>query len=74
MREIVAREEKFARQVLDRDDAIRHFQDNGETYKAEIIQDLPRDETITLYRQGDWMDLCRGPHLRSTAMSARRSS
>jgi threonyl-tRNA synthetase len=67
MREIVARGEKFARQVIDRDDAIRLFQDKGEKYKAEIIQDLPRDETITLYRQGNWFDLCRGPHMRSTA-------
>ena len=67
MREIVARGEKFVRQVMDRDEAIRLFQDKGEKYKAEIIQDLPRDETITLYRQGDWVDLCRGPHMRSTA-------
>ena len=67
MREIVARGEKFVRQVMDRDEAIRFFQDKGEKYKAEIIQDLPRDEPITLYRQGDWVDLCRGPHMRSTA-------
>ncbi len=67
MREIVARGEKFVRQVMDRDAAIRFFDDKGEKYKAEIIQDLPRDETITLYRQGDWVDLCRGPHMRSTA-------
>ena len=67
MREIVARGEKFVRQVIDRDEAIRFFQDKGEKYKAEIIQDLPRDETISLYRQGDWVDLCRGPHMRSTA-------
>jgi threonyl-tRNA synthetase len=67
MREIVGRGEKFVRQVIDRDEAIRFFQDKGEKYKAEIIQDLPRSETITLYRQGDWVDLCRGPHMRSTA-------
>jgi threonyl-tRNA synthetase len=67
MREIVARGETFVRQVIDRDEAIRLFQDKGEKYKAEIIQDLPRDETITLYRQGNWVDLCRGPHMRSTA-------
>ena len=67
MREIVARGEKFVRQVMDREAAIRFFDDKGEKYKAEIIQDLPRDETITLYRQGDWVDLCRGPHMRSTA-------
>jgi threonyl-tRNA synthetase len=53
--------------VIDRDEAIRFFQDKGEKYKAEIIEDLPRGETITLYRQGNWVDLCRGPHMRSTA-------
>ena len=67
MREIVARGENFVREVVDRERAIQFFQDKGEKYKAEIIQDLPRDETITLYRQGNWVDLCRGPHMRSTA-------
>ena len=67
MREIIARGEKFVRQVIDREEAIQYFQDKGEKYKAEIIQDLPRDETITLYRQGNWVDLCRGPHMRTTA-------
>jgi threonyl-tRNA synthetase len=67
MREIVARGEKFVRQVVNRDEAIRLFVDKGERYKAEIIQDLPRDEVISLYRQGDWVDLCRGPHMRTTA-------
>jgi threonyl-tRNA synthetase len=67
MREIVARGESFVREEIDRDVAIRFFQDKGEKYKAEIIQDLPRDEPITLYRQGEWVDLCRGPHMRSTA-------
>ena len=67
MREIVGRGEKFVRSVVDRDDAIRFFQDKGEKYKAEIIEDLPRGETISLYRQGNWVDLCRGPHMRSTA-------
>jgi len=67
MKEIVARGEKFVRQVIDREEAIGFFQAKGEKYKAEIIQDLPPTETITLYRQGDWVDLCRGPHMRSTA-------
>jgi threonyl-tRNA synthetase len=66
MREIVARNAPFVREVWDRDDAIRFFQDKGEKYKAQIIEDLPRDEVITLYRQGDWVDLCRGPHMRAT--------
>jgi threonyl-tRNA synthetase len=67
MREIVARGEKFTRQVVDREEAIQFFKDKGEKYKAELIQDLPRTEVITLYRQGDWVDLCRGPHMRTTA-------
>ena len=67
MREIVARGARFERQEIDRDDAIAIFQAKGEKYKAELIQDLPRSETISLYRQGQWLDLCRGPHLRTTA-------
>ncbi len=67
MREIVARGAKFRRQVVDRDEAIRFFEARGESYKAELIRDLPESETISLYSQGDWIDLCRGPHMRSTA-------
>ena len=67
MREIVARGAAFKRRVIDRDDAIRFFQEKGEKYKAELIQDLPKTEAISLYTQGDWVDLCRGPHLRTTA-------
>jgi threonyl-tRNA synthetase len=67
MREIIARGDRFVREAIDRDEAIRFFQGKGEKYKAEIIQDLPREEPITLYRQGGWVDLCRGPHMRSTA-------
>ncbi len=67
MREIVARGEPFVRQVMDREEAIRFFADKGEKYKAQLIQDLPTTEEISLYRQGDWVDLCRGPHMRSTA-------
>jgi threonyl-tRNA synthetase len=67
MREIVARGSPFIRTVMDRNDAIRFFQDKGEKYKAEIIQDLPPDQTISLYSQGEWVDLCRGPHMRTTA-------
>ena len=67
MREIVARGEPFVRQVMDRDEAIRFFTDKGEKYKAQLIQDLPATEEISLYRQGNWVDLCRGPHMRSTA-------
>lgn len=66
MREIVDRDEKIVREVWDRNEAIAHFKSIGEAYKAEIISDLPEDETITVYRQGDWKDLCLGPHLPST--------
>ncbi len=66
MREIVDRDAKIVREEWDRDEAIKLFQAKGEKYKAEIIQDLPAGETITLYRQGDWVDLCRGPHFPST--------
>ena len=66
MREIVGRDEALVREVWDRDKAIAFFKDMGEHYKAEIIEDLPEDEEITLYRQGDFIDLCRGPHLPST--------
>jgi len=66
MAEIVDRDEQITREVWDRAEAIAHFKSIGEHYKAEIIADLPEDEPITVYRQGDWKDLCRGPHLPST--------
>lgn len=66
MREIIARDEKLVRQVWDRNDAIKYFESKGEKYKAELIRDLPESETITVYSQGEWLDLCRGPHLPST--------
>ena len=66
MREIVERNEPIIREVWDRAEAIAHFREIGEVYKAEIIADIPGDEAITVYRQGDWKDLCRGPHLPST--------
>ncbi|MEM6732244.1 MAG: threonine--tRNA ligase, partial [Myxococcota bacterium] len=66
MREIVSRNEPFTREVWDRTDALAYFEEQGEHYKAELIRDLPADETITVYRQGKWLDLCRGPHLPST--------
>ncbi len=67
MAEIVDRNESIERQVWDRDEAVRYFKSIGEHYKAEIISDLPEDQSITLYKQGDFLDLCRGPHLPSTA-------
>ena len=66
MREIVDRDEPIAREVWDRDEAARFFEGEGEHYKAEIIRSIPSAEPITLYRQGGFLDLCRGPHLPST--------
>ncbi|MBO7097741.1 MAG: TGS domain-containing protein, partial [Alphaproteobacteria bacterium] len=67
MHDIVKRDEKIERFVLPRDEAIAFFEGKGEKYKAEIIRDLPEDEIISLYRQGDFTDLCRGPHVPSTS-------
>jgi threonyl-tRNA synthetase len=66
MKEIVDRNEPILREVWDRDDAIAHFLEIGEAYKAEIIGSIPAGEDVTVYRQGTWKDLCRGPHLPST--------
>ncbi len=66
MKEIVARNSPFTREEWARDEAVKHFEGIGEKYKAEIIRDLPASETISIYRQGKWYDLCRGPHLPST--------
>lgn len=66
MHEIVKRDEKVERFVLPRNEAIKYFKDMGEHYKAEIIEDLPESEVISLYRQGNFTDLCRGPHIPST--------
>ena len=63
---IINRNDKFERLVMDRNDAIKTFRDMGEDFKAELIEDLPESETITIYKQGKWFDLCRGPHLPST--------
>jgi threonyl-tRNA synthetase len=66
MREIVGRGDAFVREEWEREEAIRFFEARGERYKAQLIQDLPKSETISIYRQGEWLDLCRGPHMRST--------
>ncbi len=67
MRELVQKDLPTRRTVWNRDEAVRHFLALGETYKAEIIRDLPGDEEIRVYYHGDWHDLCRGPHLMSTS-------
>ena len=66
MKEIVDRNETIVREVWKRDEAITYFEKIGEKYKAQIIQDLPGTEEISVYKQGDFLDLCRGPHLPST--------
>ena len=66
MRAIIAADARFVREEWPREDAIAHFEARGERYKAELIRDLPADVPISIYRQGDWLDLCRGPHMRST--------
>ena len=66
MREIIAANAPFTREVWPRAEAISFFESKGERFKAELIRDLPESETITIYRQGDWLDLCRGPHMRGT--------
>ena len=66
MHDIVDRDEAIERQVWDRQDAVNFFSAAGEHYKAEIIRDLPAEEPISVYRQGDFLDLCTGPHLPST--------
>ncbi|MCB9978637.1 MAG: threonine--tRNA ligase [Rhodospirillales bacterium] len=69
MHEIVDSATPIVREVWDRDQAIAYFKDKGETFKAELIADLPGGESIKVYRQGDWLDLCRGPHMPTTKLT-----
>ena len=66
MDEIVKRDLPIVREEMDRDEAVKYFNSIGEHFKAEIIGSIPAGETISLYRQGDYVDLCRGPHVPST--------
>ncbi|HEY5635325.1 MAG TPA: threonine--tRNA ligase [Burkholderiales bacterium] len=66
MGEIAKRDLPVARRVLSREDAVKFFRDQGEHYKAEIIASIPSDEPVSLYGQGEFTDLCRGPHVPST--------
>lgn len=66
MDEIVKRDLPIVREEMDRDEAVKYFNSIGEHYKGEIIGSIPAGETISLYRQGDYVDLCRGPHVPST--------
>ena len=62
MHEIIGKGENFKREVWTQKKAIDYFSEKGESYKVELINDIPETEEITIYRQGDWLDLCRGPH------------
>ncbi len=66
MLEIIDQGKNFTREVWTRDQAINFFSKRGENYKTELINDLDTDETITIYKQGEWLDLCKGPHMPST--------
>jgi len=66
MRELASRDEPVSREVWDRDDAVKFFESIGEKYKAEIIGAIPAGEQLSLYREGEFVDLCRGPHVPST--------
>ncbi|EMR11908.1 threonyl-tRNA synthetase [Methylophaga lonarensis MPL] len=66
MEEIVKQDLQVIREEMPRDAAIKLFREMGEEYKAQIIEDIPKDEILSVYRQGDFMDLCRGPHVPST--------
>ncbi|TCT12632.1 threonyl-tRNA synthetase [Tepidamorphus gemmatus] len=66
MREIVARDAPFTREVWSREDARRYFGEKGERYKVELIDAIPEGDELRIYRQGEWLDLCRGPHGPST--------
>src|SRR6266436_9693926 len=67
MREIIARDRPFTKEVWSREEAKRIFRDKGELFKVELVDAIPADRPINIYKQGDWFDLCRGPHMTSTA-------
>jgi len=66
MGEIIARDQPFTREVWSRDDAKKVFRDKGEMFKVELVDAIPADQSIKIYKQGEWFDLCRGPHMTST--------
>ena len=66
MREIIQRNRPFTKEVWDRDRARKVFRDKGESYKVELIDAIPEDQDLKIYAQGEWFDLCRGPHMAST--------
>src|ERR1044071_5390016 len=66
MREIIARDAPFTKETWSRDEAKRVFKDKGELFKVELVDAIPEDQQIKIYKQGNWFDLCRGPHMTST--------
>jgi threonyl-tRNA synthetase len=66
MAEIIARDKPFTKEIWTRDEAKAWFETHGEAFKVELVEAIPADETLKIYRQGDWLDLCRGPHMTST--------
>ena len=66
MKEIIQRNDKFTKEEWTRDQAKEFFASKGESYKVELVDAIPDDQSLKIYKQGDWLDLCRGPHMRST--------
>jgi threonyl-tRNA synthetase len=66
MREIIGRDKAFTKEEWTRDQAKSHFEKKGEAFKIELVDMIPEDQTLKIYKQGDWLDLCRGPHMTST--------
>src|SRR3984893_12176162 len=66
MREIIAKDKPFTKEVWSREDTKQVFADRGENFKVELVDAIPAGEPIKIYKQGDWFDLCRGPHMTST--------
>ena len=65
MKEIIARDKSFTKEIWSRDEAKKVFRDKGENFKVELIDAIPADQSLKIYKQGDWFDLCRGPHMTS---------
>ncbi len=66
MKEIIARDKPFTKEIWSREQAKKTFRDKGENFKVELIDAIPADQSLKIYKQGDWFDLCRGPHMTST--------
>src|ERR1700682_543145 len=66
MAEIIARDKPFTKEIWTRDEAKAWFETHGEAFKVELVDAIPANETLKIYKQGDWLDLCRGPHMTST--------